>query len=127
MMNSLGSFLTQQNLLKSKKVLAIPTKICNTTTVMETNTTYATAINILFKATKGKFAQVVYQKKDGTTSKYTVRTGVKKYVTGVGKFPVPNSVTVYSVTAGNKGYKTFILDGVKSFKCGNLRFGQVAV
>ena len=93
----------------------------------DNNTTYGTAINILFKATKGKFAQVVYQKKDGTTSKYTVRTGVKKYVTGAGKFPVPNSVTVYSVTAGNKGYKTFLLDGVKSFKCGNLKIGQLSV
>ena len=126
-MNFLGSFLIQQTLLKSKKVLVNPTNLCNNTPVMKNDTTYATAVSIMFKATKGKFAQVVYQKKDGTTSKYTVRTGVKKYVTGVGKHPVPNSVTVYSVTAGNTGYKTFILDGVKSFKCGNLRFGQVAV
>ena len=94
---------------------------------MKNDTTYATAINILFKATKGRFSKVVYQKKDGSVNTYTVRTGVKKYVTGTGKFPVPNSVTVYSVTAGNKGYKTFLLDGVKSFKCGNLKFGQVAV
>jgi len=93
----------------------------------ENNTTYGTAINILFKATKGKFAKVVYQKKDGTTNTYTVRTGVKKYVTGTGKFPVPNSVTVYSVTAGNKGYKTFLLDNVKGFKCGNLKIGKLSV
>jgi len=95
---------------------------------MKNDTTYATTVNILFKSSKGKFAKVMYQKKDGSISTYTVRTGVKKYVTGVGKHPVPNSVTVYSVTAGNKGYKTFLLDGVKSFKCGNLNWiGHFAV
>lgn len=93
--------------------------LCNNTTVMENNTTII-GIGRLIKATKGKFAQIVYQKKDGSTKTYTVRTGVKKYVTGVGKYPIPNSVTVYSVTAGNKGYKTFLCDGIKSIKCGKL-------
>ena len=95
---------------------------------METNTTYAAALKIMFKATKGKFSTVVYTKKDGTTSKYTVRTGVKKYVTGVGRsFTLnPNSITVFSVTAGNKGYKTLVLDNVQSFKCGSLRLRQGA-
>jgi len=77
-------------------------------------------IGRIIKATKGKFAKVVYQKKDGTTNTYTVRTGVKKYVTGTGKHPVPHSVTVYSVTAGNTGYKTFLLNGIRSLKCGSL-------
>jgi hypothetical protein len=79
-----------------------------------------TTLGSIIKATKGKFCKVVYQKKDGTTGVYTVRTGVKKYVNGVGKFQVPNSVTMYSVTSGNKGYKTFLLEGIKSLKCGAL-------
>jgi len=89
---------------------------------MEDNTTHNTAAAAI-KATKGKFAKVTYQKKDGSVNTYTVRTGVKKYVTGVGKHPIPNSVTVYSVTAGNKGYKTFLLNGIRSVKCGKLRVG----
>jgi hypothetical protein len=87
---------------------------------MENNTTSHITAAAAIKATNGRFAKVVYKKKDGTTNTYTVRTGVKRYVTGVGKFPVPNSVTVYSVTAGNKGYKTFLLEGIKSVKCGGL-------
>ena len=101
--NSVVSFLRRNATpLKSKKVLALSTNLCNTDSVMKNDTTYATAVNILFKATHGRFAKVTYQKKDGSVNTYTVRTGVKKYVTGAGKFPVPNSVTVYSVTAGNK-------------------------
>jgi len=88
---------------------------------MENITTPQVLVNAAaaIKATSGKFAKVIYRRKDGEQKSYTIRTGVKKYVVGVGKFTVPNSVTVYSVTAGNKGYKTFLLDGIKSVKCGN--------
>ena len=74
------------------------------------------------KATSGRFAKVKYQKKNGVVETYTVRTGVSKYVTGAGKHPVPDSVTVYSVTQGKKGYKTFLKEGILSVTCGKIKW-----
>lgn len=81
-------------------------------------------VNLIYSihATKGKFCKVTYRKKDGTLSTYTVRTGVKKYVTGAGKHHPPDSVTVYSVTKGNEGYKTFLLGGIQEVKCGKITY-----
>lgn len=84
--------------------------------IEKTNLVYA------IHATKGKFAKVTYRKKDGTRKTYTVRTGVHKYVTGVGKVHHPDSITVYSVSKGNEGYKTFLLEGIEEFKCGRITY-----
>jgi hypothetical protein len=63
---------------------------------------------------KGKFTKVYYTNQKGQTKGYTVRTGVKKHLMGGSKPHVPDSITVYSVTAGNTGYKTFVKKGIQS-------------
>ena len=83
---------------------------------------YITSPIQAIKATAGKFTKVKYQKKNGKIQTYTVRTGVRKYVSGVGKASVPNSVTVYSVTTGNTGYKTFLEQGIVSVSCGKFKW-----
>lgn len=63
---------------------------------------------------KGKFVKVFYTNQKGITKPYIVRTGVKKHLMGGSKPPVPDSITVYSVTAGNTGYKTFVRSGIRA-------------
>lgn len=74
-------------------------------------------LNII-KSTKGKFFGISYTNKKGETKNYTCRLGVKKHLRGGEKYFVPDSVTVYSVTGSNRGYKTFVRDGVNSIKVG---------
>jgi hypothetical protein len=74
-------------------------------------------INVI-KSSKGRFFAVSYTNKKGETKRYTCRMGVKKHLTGGTKYFVPDSVTVYSVTAGNTGYKTFVRDQINSIKQG---------
>ena len=72
----------------------------------------------IIKNTKGKFFAISYTNKKGETKSYTCRMGVKKHLTGGIKAFVPDSVTVYSVTLNNKGYKTFVLDQINSIRVG---------
>jgi len=74
-------------------------------------------LNII-KATKGKFFAISYTNKKGETKNYTCRLGVKKHLRGGEKYFVPDSVTVYSVTATNKGYKTFVREQINSIRVG---------
>lgn len=76
----------------------------------------------VLKQTAGRFASVTYTNKDNFTKTYTVRTGVRKYVTGVGKAKVPNSITVFCVDLDKAGYKTFKRNGIKKISCGKLKF-----
>lgn len=80
-----------------------------------------TIINPLevIQATKGKFVSVTYKNKKGEVKQYIVRTGVKKYLSGGTKPIVPDSVTVFSVTGNNPGYKTFLSEGIQSIKFKN--------
>ena len=72
----------------------------------------------LIKSLGGRFASVVYRKKDGTVQRYTVRTGVRKFLSGGTKHVSPDSITVFSVT-GSGGYKTFLREGILTIKSGN--------
>lgn len=74
----------------------------------------------IIKETKGKFFGISYTNKKGETKNYTCRMGVKKHLRGGDKYFVPDSVTVYSVTGGNKGYKTFVRGGINSIKAGTV-------
>jgi hypothetical protein len=68
----------------------------------------------IIRSRKGKFTKVFYTNQRGITKGYTVRTGVKKHLMGGTKPHVPDSITVYSVTAGNTGYKTFCKAQIQS-------------
>lgn len=81
---------------------------------------------LIIKKTSGKFCKIKYRKKTGEVGTYNVRTGVKKNLTGIGKHPVPNSVTVYSVAKGNIGYKTFLEEGIISIECGKIKWKKVS-
>lgn len=81
-------------------------------------------INVI-KTSKGRFFSVSYTNKKGETKKYTCRMGVKKHLTGGTKYFVPDSVTVYSVTSGNTGYKTFVRDQINSIKIGTVVWSGV--
>jgi hypothetical protein len=74
-------------------------------------------LNII-KSTKGKFFGISYTNKMGETKSYTCRMGVRKHLRGGEKYFVPDSVTVYSVTGNNRGYKTFVLEQINSIKVG---------
>lgn len=78
------------------------------------NSTQATDPIEIIRSRKGKFVKVYYTNQKGQTKGYTVRTGVKKHLMGGSKPHVPDSITVYSVTAGNTGYKTFVRAGIRS-------------
>lgn len=84
----------------------------------------------ILKATKGRFAKVTYTNVKGETKKYTVRLGVRKYLSSIKEQPYKKTtpegaVKVYSVTKGNTGYKTFFLDQIQSIQCGSLTFVRV--
>jgi len=68
----------------------------------------------IIRSRKGKFVKVYYTNQKGVTKGYTVRTGVKKHLMGGTKPHVPDSITVYSVTSGNTGYKTFVKGQIQS-------------
>lgn len=74
-------------------------------------------LNII-RSTKGKFFSICYTNKKGETKNYTCRMGVKKHLRGGEKFFIPDSVTVYSVTSGNTGYKTFVREQINSIRVG---------
>lgn len=75
---------------------------------------------------KGKFTKVLYTNQKGETKSYTVRTGVKKHLTGGQKTFVPDAITVYSVTAGNTGYKSFKRTQIKAIiKKKNTIYGNI--
>jgi len=84
---------------------------------MDNNPTNPNPINLI-KSLGGRFASVIYRKKDGTVQRYTVRTGVKKHLMGGTKHHIPDSITVFSVT-GSGGYKTFLSEGILKVKSGN--------
>ena len=75
----------------------------------------------LIKSLGGRFASVVYRKKDGTVQRYTVCTGVRKFLSGGTKHFIPDSITVFSVT-GSGGYKTFLSEGILKVKSGAKTF-----
>jgi hypothetical protein len=83
-----------------------------------TNTNTSNNINPLdiIKATKGKFVAVTYRNKKGETKHYVVRTGVTKYLSGGTKPTVPDSITVFSMSSDNPGYKTFLSEGIKQIR-----------
>jgi hypothetical protein len=70
----------------------------------------------IIKDTKGRFFSIYYKKKDGSMGRYTARMGVKKYLRGGQSYKPDNSITVYSVTNNNKGYKTFLVEGIKEIR-----------
>lgn len=75
----------------------------------------------LIKSLGGRFASVTYRKKDGTVQRYTVRTGVRKFLAGGTKVFIPDSITVFSMT-GSGGYKTFLSEGILKVKSGAKTF-----
>jgi hypothetical protein len=79
----------------------------------------------IIKSTKGKFFRISYTNKKGETKDYICRIGVKKHLRGGEKRFVPDSVTVYSVTNSNKGYKTFVREQINSIKVGTTVWGGV--
>ena len=44
---------------------------------------HAATVRAIIRATKGKFAKVTYTNGQGETKTYTVRTGVKKYLSAI--------------------------------------------
>ena len=59
----------------------------------------------------GKFFTVTFTKKDGTTRKFTCRTGVKKHLRGgTSKNTNPNHLIVWSLA--DKGYRTVNIDAI---------------
>ena len=80
--------------------------------------------------TKGRFFTVWFLKKDQTLRKMTCRTGVKKGSkgeNGVGALRAkPNNTNLVSVFEMQvNGYRSFDLERVVSFKCGNIEIGSV--
>lgn len=76
-----------------------------------------TAINDpleILRSRRGKFTKVYYTNQKGECKRYIVRTGVKKHLMGGIKHYIPDSITVYSVTCGNTGYKTFVKSNIHS-------------
>jgi hypothetical protein len=78
----------------------------------------------IIKSSHGKFVKVVYTNKTGVTKNYTCRMGVKKHLHGGTKFFIPNSITVFSVTVGNTGYKTFVKDQIQTVKYGTVLYNK---
>ena len=72
----------------------------------------------IIKDTKGRFFSIYYKKKDGSMGRYTARVGVKKHLRGGTSYKPDNSITVYSVTNNNPGYKTFLIEGIMEIKSG---------
>lgn len=84
----------------------------------------------ILRATKGRFAQVRYTSNKGDTKTYTIRLGVRKYLSFNSEKPYikntpEGAVKVYSVTKGNTGYKTFYLDQIQTIQCGSLTYVRV--
>jgi hypothetical protein len=79
----------------------------------------------VMRLTSGKFTHVLYTNKKGETKSYTCRLGVKKHLHGGMKYFIPNSITVFSVTSGNVGYKTFLGDSINRIKCGTVIYDRV--
>lgn len=71
----------------------------------------------ILKGTKGKIVKVVYTNQKGETKSYSVRTGVKKHVTGYGMNNLPeNSIRVFSMNTKDRGqrpYKTFFAESIQ--------------
>lgn len=89
----------------------------------------AAIVRSLIRSTKGRFAKVIYTNGKGETKTYTVRTGVKKYLTeidpdfkGLRPLGTEGPIKVYSITAGNVGYKSFLPERIKSVKCGTIQY-----
>jgi hypothetical protein len=81
------------------------------------------AINALIDATDGKWFTVTFIKRtDGTLRTMTCRTGVKKYVNGVGLAYDPKSLNLRSVWVANEGkegadaYRSINLETVTEIK-----------
>lgn len=74
----------------------------------------------LIKETNGRFFSVSYKKKDGSIQQYTARMGVKKYLKGGVSYKPDNSITVYSVSHNNPGYKTLLIQGIQEIKSSNI-------
>ena len=85
---------------------------------MNTQTINPHNIIQIIKDTKGRFFSVIYRKKDGSMGRYTARVGVKKHLRGGTAYKPDNSITVYSVTSNNPGYKTFLIEGIMEIKSG---------
>ena len=87
---------------------------------------HAATVRAIIRATKGKFAKVTYTNGQGETKTYTVRTGVKKYLSAIDPNFRPlgteGPIKVFSLTDGNKGYKSFLPERIRSVKCGKITF-----
>ena len=92
------------------------------------NTLNQEHVRAIIRATKGRFAKVTYTNGKNETKVYTVRTGVKKYLTAPDPSWKPKQdardldgpIRIYSVTAGNVGYKSFSPERIGSIKCGGI-------
>ena len=80
--------------------------------------------------TKGRFFTIFFLKRNGELRKMTCRTGVRKCLKGndgVGalraKSSNTNLVSVFEMQIN--GYRSFDLERVVSFKCGNIEIGEV--
>ena len=71
---------------------------------------------LIIKATDGKFFSIYYTNNKGETSKYVVRTGVKKGLKGGTNHCPLDAVTLYTVMKNGKretGFRTLYIDKIK--------------
>ena len=73
----------------------------------------------MVKSSRGRWFSCEFIKADGSVRKMVARTGVKKYLKGVGKTRKENLVTVYETRVG---YRTINVDTLQSFKIGNFEY-----
>ena len=72
----------------------------------------------------GRFFTVTFTKKDGTTRKFTCRTGVTKHLRGgTRKNTNPNHLIVWSVA--DKGYRTVDIDAITKLKFNGQTYTRV--
>lgn len=75
----------------------------------------------LLDDTNGKFFTVWFRKKNGDVRKMVCRTGVRKYVKGVGRSYDPKAMGLFPVYEMNGGgYKQFYLNSVLRVKFGGI-------
>jgi len=79
---------------------------------------------LIIKATDGKFFSIYYTNNRNETSKYVVRTGVKKGLKGGTNHCPSDAVTLYTVLKNGKkeaGYRTMYIDRIRFKKKPKLR------
>lgn len=81
-------------------------------------------LDIIRSIKGGRFMSVTYTNQKGEVKRYTCRTGVKKHLRGGIKVHTPNSITVYSMSINNMGYKTFVESQINSIRCGKISYNK---